>query len=96
MPNCGLTSSTKGLGPKHFALYLSTSHSRDPGSAPVCTSCIIIYISQFILAVACVLKSWSTVHAWRVQGGAPVAHPQLWHNSQISSSVATIYADNRQ
>ena len=22
--------------------------------------------------------------------------PQLWHNSQISSSVATIYADNRQ
>ena len=22
--------------------------------------------------------------------------PQLWHNSQISSSVATIYADNRE
>ena len=22
--------------------------------------------------------------------------PQLWHNSQISSSVATVYADNRQ
>ena len=22
--------------------------------------------------------------------------PQLWHNSQISSSVATLYADNQQ
>ena len=22
--------------------------------------------------------------------------PQLWHNRQISSSVATVYADNRQ
>ena len=43
-------------------------------------------------------------YQWRVRGGGGgggglrvLEHPpQLWYNSQISSSVATVYADNQQ
>ena len=51
-------------------------------------------VLEFIIASSHLYETYQ----WRVQGGAPGARapPQLWHNNQISSSVATLYADNQQ